>query len=191
MLTWWLSQVSVKNGCHSSELATRKSCQFSLLTSESGLSLCWAKSTHRKGRTSHCTQSLPTCPLLVKAAPSTRPHLHQATTNNKLTTKPLCCPQYTHCKGHHTELLRSAERLRFLIPLFMLGSQGLCLICSSTSRASAYLSQVGFCVTAGNLEGVLRVKFPGSCFLPSSLIQQTHLPILPSFCLGTGSQKIQ
>lgn len=88
MLTWWLSQVSVKNGRHSSELPTRKSCQFSLLTSESGLSLCWAKSTHRKGRTSHCTQSLPTCPLLVKAAPSTGPHLHQATTNNKATMLP-------------------------------------------------------------------------------------------------------
>lgn len=128
---------------------------------------------------------------LVPSSSRQRPPLDLTYIKRQQTTKPLCCPQYTHCKGHHTELLWSAERLRFLIPLFMLGSHGLCLICSSTSRASAYLSQVGFCVTAGNLEGVLRVKFPGSCFLPSSLIQQTHLPILPSFCLGTGSQKIQ
>lgn len=68
MLNCWLSEVSVKNGRRSSELPTHKSCQFSLLTSQSGLSLCWAKSTHRKGRTSHHTQAYPTCPLLFKTS---------------------------------------------------------------------------------------------------------------------------
>lgn len=64
------------------------------LPSQASLSLCWAKSTCRKGRTSHCTQSLPTCPLLFKATPSTRPHFitsrdnKQTSNNNKVTTLP-------------------------------------------------------------------------------------------------------
>lgn len=190
MLTWWLSQVSVKNGRHSSELPTRKSCQLFLLTSESGLSLCWAKSTHRKGVLHTVHSPFPVVPSSSRQRPPLDFTSITSSDNKETNNKATMLPHYTHCKDA-TQSCCAQEKGGFLIPLFKLGSQGLCLICSSTSREWAYLSQVGFCVTAGNLEGVRRVKFPGSCFLPSSLIQQTHLPILPSFCLGTGSQKIQ